>query len=333
MSEHQNPKHAPKDSVNTTQKKIQTQKTLDPKQNLVHEQSHFFTQDQTIDEGLKVDFDLDFETDIDPSSSGTSEHIAFPKQGVFEHLSQEVKNRLTQLGRILEYPIGAPLNSVGDPCQGLGLIIKGQVKVEWMDALGWEPIAMMNQGDVLGALEWAESKVWEERITACTPTSILFIPSHLLHSLIATYPDLQRQTERYTERHNLHTLLGVHPLFQGINDLDLIRLIDLASLRYVPAGKILFGPNMILALLFVVGRGEIELSIADRPIQMLRRGEIANLEFALGEVPQLLTARVTTDASLYVLPFDEVELMLKQASKLQLLRRQAHLLRARALNE
>ena len=67
MSEHQNPKHAPKDSVSTTQKKIQTQKTLDPKQNLVHEQSHFFTQDQTIDEGLKVDFDLDFETDIDPS--------------------------------------------------------------------------------------------------------------------------------------------------------------------------------------------------------------------------------------------------------------------------
>jgi CRP-like cAMP-binding protein len=202
-----------------------------------------------------------------------------------------------------------------------------------MDALGWEPIAMMKQGDVLGALEWAEGKIWEERITAHTPTSILFIPSHLLHSLIATYPDLQRQTERYTERHNLHTLLGVHPLFQGIADQDLMRLIDLASLRYVAPGTVLFGPNMILALLFVVGRGEVDLSITERSVQTLGRGELANLEFALGEVPQLLTARVITETTLYVLPFDEVEVMLGQASRLHLLQRQAHLLRARALNE
>ena len=55
--------------------------------------------------------------------------------------------------------------------------------------------------------------------------------------------------------------------------------------------------------------------------------------FALGGAPQLLTARVTSEATLYVLPFDEVEIMLGQASRLHLLQRQAHLLRARALNE
>jgi len=305
--------------------------------NLSHKPVHLLTDDQTIDEHIEIEneSDIKFFSDPQPEDEYSIDPpgLVLSQKGVFEHLSTEVKLRLTQLGRVLEYPKGATLNSVGDPCQGLGIILRGQIKVEWMDALGWEPIATMGQGDVLGALEWAESKIWEERITAYTSSSILFIPSHLLHSLIATYPDLQRQTERYTERHNLHTLLGIHPLFQGIADHDLMCLVDLASLRYVSAGTILFAPNMILALLFVIGRGEIELSIDDRPVQVLERGEIANLEFALGDVSLLLTARVTSESTLYVLPFDEVEVMLAQASRLHLLKRQAHLLRARALNE
>ena len=325
-----------------------------PRSHLLHTRQRSLIDDQTFDEHPDGSFDLDVETALDAdldtdldtepvdlpyveeSSSadeGQKVSSSLPHRGVLEHLSPAVKLRLTQVGHVLTYRQGATLNSVGDPCQGLGIILRGQVRVEWMDALGWEPIAMMAEGDILGALEWGESKIWEERITAHTPTSILFIPSHLLHSLISTYPDLQRQTARYAERHNLHTLLGVHPLFQGIADQDLMRLVDLASLRYVSAGKILFGPQMILALLFVVGRGEIELSIDDRVIQTLSRGELANLEFALGGAPQLLTARVTSEATLYVLPFDEVEIMLGQASRLHLLQRQAHLLRARALNE
>lgn len=325
-----------------------------PQLNLLHLQQRSSIDDQTFDEHPDGSFDLDVETDLDaeldtgfdtepvvlPHLEDTGSALEdqensppLPHRGVLEHLSTAVKLRLAQVGRVLTYQQGVNLNSVGDPCQGLGIILQGQVRVEWMDALGWEPIAMMTEGDVLGALEWGEGKIWEERITAHTPTSILFIPSHLLHSLISTYPDLQRQTARYAERHNLHTLLGVHPLFQGIADQDLMRLVDLASLRYVSAGKVLFGPQMILALLFVIGRGEIELSVDDRVVQTLSRGELANLEFALGGAPQLLTARVTSEATLYVLPFDEVEIMLDQASRLHLLQRQAHLLRARALNE
>ena len=38
---------------------------------------------------------------------------------------------------------------------------------------------------------------------------------------------------------------------------DVMRLVDLATRRYTPAGVTLFGPQMILALLFVIERGEV----------------------------------------------------------------------------
>jgi CRP-like cAMP-binding protein len=113
----------------------------------------------------------------------------------------------------------------------------------------------------------------------------------------------------------------------------MIRLIDLAQLRYLTRGTLLYSPQMILALLFVIGRGEVELRIGDRVIQTLSRGEVLNLELCLGERPHLLSAVVVSDVTLYVLPFDEVEVMLSHSSGLHQLQREAHLLRARALNE
>ena len=291
-----------------------------------------YTYDQTIDEHSDDLFEREIDVEVD-SGEGETSGVSIPRSGVFTDLSAEVLQSLSQLGSILNYPARAELNVVGDPCRGLSFILSGSIKIEWMDALGWEPIAQMKQGGVFGVLEWAEAKIWEERITALEPTEVLFIPTQRLNSLIITHPDLQRQTARYTERHQLHTLLGVNPVFQEVAEHDLMRLVDLATRRYTPAGVTLFGPQMILALLFVIERGEVTLSVDDRVVQTLGRGELVNVEFTLADVPQLLTARVSEDATLYALPFDEVEDILKQTDRLMLLRRQAHLLRARALNE
>lgn len=295
------------------------------------------TFDQTIDEHLDEDLEAtDIENQTNEGANLTPPgllSLTSNRTGVFAELSEAVKLSLMRAGRLLTYELHDELNVVGDPCKGLSFILNGQVKVEWMDALGWEPIAQMGEGGVFGVLEWAEAKIWEERITALQRTEVLFIPTHRLHSLIVTHPDLQRQTARYTERHQLHTLLGINTIFQGVTEQDLMRLVDIATLRYASAGAKLFGPQMILALLFVIGRGEVELSIDDRVIQTLGRGELVNLEFTLGDIPQLLTATVSEDATLYVLPFDEVEEVLNHTGKLQSLQRQAHLIRARALNE
>lgn len=307
-------------------------------------------QDNTLDEGF--DFDLDVEDQnsarreltvidrvderIDHSDNVNqvmSTGVTLPQRGVFERLSPQVQRRLLLVGRRIQFTAGTAINSVGDPCHGLSFIISGRVQVEWMDALGWVPIAQLAPGDVVGAMEWADGKCWEERLHAEEDTLILFLPTSVLNPLTATYPDLQRQVERYTERHSLHALLGSHPAFRSLEDEEMLHLIDVAQLRYFTPGTVLYSPQMILALLFVIGRGEVELRSEERVIQTLGRGEVLNLELCLGERPHLLTGVVITDVTLYVLPFDEVEIMLSRSGGLQQLQREAHLLRARALNE
>ncbi|MAD60500.1 MAG: hypothetical protein CMH49_03160 [Myxococcales bacterium] len=259
--------------------------------------------------------------------------LSLPISGVFKHLSPVVKKRLLQVGRRIHYQAGASLNSVGDPCQGLSFILGGKVRVEWMAALKWVSIAMLGPGDVFGAMEWAESKIWEERLSAKTETLVLFIPSTVLNPLNANYPDLQRQVERYAERHTLHSLLGAHALFQDISSHDLMHLIDIATMRYLDTGAMLYGPERVISLLFVVGRGELELSCEERVIQSIGRGEIVNLELALGDGINLTTARVSSPATLYLLPFDQIEETLARANQLQTLQKSALLLRSRALND
>ena len=259
--------------------------------------------------------------------------VTLPSSGVFKHLSPVVKKRLLLVGRRIQFAPGVALNSVGDSCQGLSFILGGRVKVEWMDALSWVPIATLTPGDVLGAMEWAEGQVWEERITAETEALVLFIPTAVLNPLSATYPDLQRQVERYTERHTLHALLGSNALFQGIGDESLMQLIEIATLRYLDPGVILYNPRMVISHLFVIGRGEVELLCSDRVVQVLGRGELANLELALGDGLNLITARVLQPATLYVLPFDQIEFLLAEHNRLHHLQTEAQLLRARALNQ
>ena len=274
---------------------------------------------------------IDEHVGSEPKSINTK--YSLPSNGVFRHLSPMVKKRLLQVGRRIHYQAGASLNNVGDSCQGLSFILGGQVKVEWMAALRWVSIAMLTPGDVFGAMEWAESKIWEERLSAETETLVLFIPSTILNPLNATYPDLQRQVERYAERHNLHSLLGAHTLFQDISSHDLMHLIDIATMRYMDTGAMIYGPNRVISLLFVVGRGELELLCEERVIQSIGRGEIVNLELALGDGVNLTTARVSSPVTLYLLPFDQVEEILARAQQLQTLQKSALLLRSRALND
>jgi CRP-like cAMP-binding protein len=307
--------------------------------------------DHTLDEELEETFEQDTHSPLSNRDSTVIETIdervgvnprersiskskfSLPLTGVFKHLSPLVKRKLLLVGRRIQYEEGTLLNNVGDSCQGLSFILGGQVRVEWMDALNWVPIAVLTAGDVFGAMEWAEGKIWEERLTAETSALVLFIPTAVLNPLSATYPDLQRQVERYTERHTLHALLGANSLFHDIPNQSLMNLIDIASMRYLDPGSVIYSPERVISLLFVVGRGEVELLCEDRVVQIISRGELANLELALGDGINMTMARILSPVTLYVLPFDKIELLMAESGQLYKLQRMAQLLRSRALNE
>ena len=259
--------------------------------------------------------------------------VAIPNVGIFEHLNMEVINALLEVGQRLRYDLGEWVNEVGDPCKGLGFMISGQVRVDHMDALGWMEIAKLGPGDLFGAMEWLEEKIWTERLVVLDTTEVLFFPAKALKTLSLTYPDLQRQVERYTQRHTLQGLLGTHELFQLLPHESCLKLTDLASLRYVPPNSTLFDPQTRISVLFMIGKGEIKLSSGDRFVQYLGRGEVTNLELALGDEVNELSAVTQEETVLYLLPFEEVERTFAQEGVLHLLQKQAHQRRSRAFGD
>ncbi len=256
--------------------------------------------------------------------------LNLPRGGLFEHLPAPVVQRLLVTGQRHRYEPGALLNEVGDPCEGLSFILSGRVRVDQMAALGWARIAELAPGDVFGAMEWLEGKLWEERVVALEPAEVLFVPTRALKPLSASHPELQRQVERYTQRHTLHALLGENELFLRLSPQDMLHLIDVATMRYVRAGTKIFDEKSRISSLIVIGKGDVRLQAGLRVIQMLGAGDLLNVELALGDSAHALSALAETDATLYLISFEEVEVAFARAGALGTLQALARHRRERA---
>lgn len=256
--------------------------------------------------------------------------LSVPRRGLFEHIPAPVVQRLLVTGQRGTYPAGAPLNEVGDPCEGLSFLLSGRVRVDQMAALGWARIAELGPGDVFGAMEWLEGKLWEERVVALEETEVLFVPTRALKPLSASHPELQRQVERYTQRHTLHALLGESDLFLRLDPQDMLHLIDVATMRYVRAGTKIFDERSRISSLIVIGKGDVRLQAGLRVIQMLGAGDLLNVELALGDNAHALSALAETDTTLYLISFEEVEVAFARAGALTTLQALARHRRERA---
>lgn len=239
-----------------------------------------------------------------------------PKLGLFERLSEPVLHKLLMTGRREVLPPHTPLNEVGDPCEGLGFLLSGQVRVDQMGALGWVSIATLGVGDVYGAMEWLEGKAWEDRLVTVDQTEVLFVSTHALRPLSAAHPELQRQIERFTQRHTMHALLGQNDIFQHLLHADLLHLIDVANIRTFKAGTRLYDPAVRISSLFLIGQGSVALSHEGRALQSLSRGDLLNIELALGANGPKLSAVATAEVRVYMIPFVEVELAFARADAL-----------------
>jgi len=256
--------------------------------------------------------------------------LNLPRGGLFEHIPAPVTQRLLVTGQRRAYARGALLNEVGDPCEGLSFILSGQVRVDQMAALGWARIAELGPGDVFGAMEWLEGKLWEERVVALGDAEVLFVPTRALKPLSASHPELQRQVERYTQRHTLHALLGESDLFLRLAPQDMLHLIDVATMRYVRAGTKIFDDKSRISSLIVIGKGDVRLQAGLRALQTLGVGDLLNVELALGDGAPALSALAESDATLYLISFDEVEAAFARAGALPALQALARHRRERA---
>ena len=102
-------------------------------------------------------------------------------------------DELLDISHLIRYEAGAQLNEIGEPCEGLSFVISGCVRVDLMDAIAWVKIAQLEPGDLFGAMEWLESKPWEERLVATERSEVLYVPSASLKLLSVSSLELQRE--------------------------------------------------------------------------------------------------------------------------------------------
>lgn len=109
-------------------------------------------------------------------------------------------------------------------------------------------------------------------------------------------------------------VLKSHPLFQAIEDRDLIRLLFHSKQQTFPKGYVIVKENEMGSMFYVLLKGAVEIlknvptthGISDERIAYLRRGETFGEMQAIDEQPRSATVRTTEET--IVMTFDRVDL-------------------------
>lgn len=74
------------------------------------------------------------------------EQTAVTSNALFEALDEETWHRVHESGRRMQVSAGTPLFAAGDPCQGLPLVLSGEIRVQMIGASGNEIVLYRLQG-------------------------------------------------------------------------------------------------------------------------------------------------------------------------------------------
>ena len=257
-----------------------------------------------------------------------------PELGFLKTLSESLRDQLCVRGEYQRFEAGAEIVEIGEACGGLCVLLSGSLSVERMDTFSWAPLSTLNAGDLLGALEWERGRIWRERVRAVVDSTLLFLSTKTLRSLVERTPTLKDQLVRYSEDHLLQTLLGDHELFQKVPIEARRALAREGRRRRYQRGQEVFSPARIFASIFIVSEGSLALAIDEGPTQRIDRGELAGLEIAIGDDTFDLRGWADEgELELFSIPYEQISAVLQDQGLLPQLRRLAHQQRAQAHGE
>ncbi|HEX3244832.1 MAG TPA: cyclic nucleotide-binding domain-containing protein [Chloroflexota bacterium] len=111
---------------------------------------------------------------------------------IFQDLSRGVLARLAMLSRKRSYPVGTLLTRPGEAVDRLYAILRGQVRVESLDASLPEPIVLaeLGPGDVVGEWGLLADGVSAERSVVVEAVQAVELPYSALALALLPYPDV-----------------------------------------------------------------------------------------------------------------------------------------------
>jgi CRP-like cAMP-binding protein len=236
-----------------------------------------------------------------PAASPAPEAVPAPllvATPLFEALEPDAFVALLQGCLRRPFREGDVLIQQGDAGNSFFVLAEGKARVVRTvdDAVGGErsvELATLSEGAFFGELALMTSGPRFASVIGAGDGEALEFPSPMLEDLQRDHPAVREVLHRFARSRMLQNILATSPLFRPFDWEHRKQLIERFRQREVPSGEVILREGQSGDGLYVVLQGRMRVTLADRPLAVLREGDL------FGEISLLsrgaATATVTAE--------------------------------------
>lgn len=232
------------------------------------------------------------------------------KQPAFSALPVETLAQLAQSARPLRVPAGRRLHTAGQPLRWATLVQSGRVEVLTASASTRRVEAVLSAGALLEIEALTTGQAAQAEARTVTAVELLQLPVEAARRALAEAPSRPEAA-----------LLSRIPLFRELAPDELRRLSLCLRPRTLPAGEIVVRRGEADRDLYVIGTGELAVTVAEaeteRVVAHLGPGEFFGEMALLRGEPRSATVRALTEAQVWTLSADDYAEFMREAPALR----------------
>ena len=231
-----------------------------------------------------------------------------PKVPLFSDLSPDAFIELFERGPMRRFKKGERIFEQGSVGDSFYVICGGKVRVVRDEDGALKEIAALDEGSFFGEMAILSGSPRTASVeSASEETELLEISANLLSQLSERYPPVAQALKKFCRQRLLANVMSTSALFQPFDSKERRALIERFRAREVTKGAAIVREGERSGGLFVVLSGEVSVSKADRPLALLREGEIFGEMSLLTKTPATATVTATRRTSLLRLPREDFE--------------------------
>ena len=223
-------------------------------------------------------------------------------------------------------PASRPLFRVGDPGDAIYIINSGEIEISTEDGI---PIAVMYAGSMLGEVEVLSELPRKVNAYALTDATLWVLNRADLLALAQEHPSLQqamnqalsRQAGKQVGRPSVEDVRDV-TLFQGLDDAQLERIVDLLTTSHHPANTSIYTQGAPAEELYIVAEGEVSVRepANGQILELYRVGEkdVFGVEEVLKQATRQTEAFALTNVRAWVLSATDLNALVEEMPRLAL---------------
>jgi cAMP-dependent protein kinase regulator len=225
---------------------------------------------------------------------------------LFSQLQGPSLHQLIQRMRAWDAETGTTILHEGERSDGLFVLVRGRVRVEKSKGDAVVIITELRAGEFFGELALLSDRPRSASVVATEPCELLEISKADFEALQASDPTITDVVERFAVGRVLHTTLRTSPLLSSLSTADKRTVLKRFQQKTMVADSILVASDQLSAGLFIVLRGECDVTATTElgPLRLhsLGAGEVFGEMSLIGDKPARAQVVARSDGRLLFLP-------------------------------